>query len=128
MPLNLTNKTAGWLLVVLLVITFSLGALLTITISARNELKENLNEVKKELKDERQESQRQESNFNGCLGALGEINKSIAENALKASQDQQVATDAATSSLGRLPTLIQQDRQLAAKPEAANAWLKDLFK
>lgn len=129
MPLTmLTSKTTGWLLVVLLVITFSLGALLTMTIVRQNEIKQSLKDTKQELKDEKAESKRQEGNFNGCLGSLAEINQAIAKNAADAQQSSLDSKTLATNSMAKLPSLIQQDRTLAAQPAAATQWLKDLFR
>lgn len=129
MPLTMiTSKTTGWLLVVLLVITFALGALLTLTIQDRNLVKQTLKETKQELKQEKAESQRQEGNFNGCLGALGQINQAIAKNAADAQQSNVEARALATSSMAQLPKLIRQDRTLAAQPATATQWVKGLFR
>lgn len=128
MPLaNVTSRSLGWLLVVLLVITFSLGALLTQTLNERNEVKQALKDAKQELKQEKAETDLQKGNFNGCLGSLAEINKGIADNAEKTRRASELAQELASSSMSQLPSLIKQDRSLAAQPEAATTWLKGLF-
>lgn len=120
--------TTGWLLVILLVITFSLGALLTMTITERNRIKADLKEVKQELRDEKGESKLQKDNFNGCLGQLELVNKAVAEQSLASVESNKQSNLVVNDKLAQLPTLIRKDHASAAKPAAANAWLQELFR
>lgn len=128
MPLTpITSKTAGWLLVVLLIITFSLGAMLTMVVQERNQVKQVLKETKQELKQEKAESQQKENNFNGCVGQLSQLQQKLASQAEDAKGASDKALLAASDTMAKLPTLIKKDRTGTAKPAEATAWLKGLF-
>lgn len=128
MPLtSITSKTAGWLLVVLLVITFALGAMLTMVVQDRNQVKQVLKETKQELRKEKAESQQQEQNFNGCVGKLSQLQQNLAGQAQQAKEKSDEALLVASNTMAKLPTLIKQDRAVTAKPAEATAWLKGLF-
>lgn len=117
---NLKSTTTAWLLAILLIITFSLGALLTLTMQERNRIKEALKETKQELKVEK-------SNTAGCLTQVYQLNQGIAEQALKAAETNKYGEAAATATLAKLPALIRKDQASPASPVVATNWVKDLF-
>lgn len=123
----LSIKTLGWLLLVLLVTTFSFGALTVVMYQRQTENKETLRDVREALLKEEGAVKEKEKALNGCLGAIRDINQSIAENAQQATLLDQQRQSLASSHIGHLPALIQKDRQISKKPAAATAWVKELL-
>lgn len=123
----LSLKTMGWLLVVLLITTFSFGALSVLMYQRQTEIKRDLKDTKKELKQQKEETSEQEAKFNSCLGSIAQINKGISDNALAAARSEKSAQTLASSTMANLPTMIKKDRDTGQQPTAATAWVRDLF-
>lgn len=124
---TISFKTMGWLLVILLVTTFSFGMLSVVMYQNQTEIKKTLKETKKALKDEKAETQDKAKQLSGCLGSIAQINQGIADNALAAKLKEDLSVGLASSAMAQLPTLIQKDREVDPQPEAATTWLRNLF-
>lgn len=123
----LSLKTMGWLLVILLVTTFSFGALTVVMYQRQTEIKQTLKETKKALKDEKAETEDKDKQLSGCLSSIAQINQGIADNALAAKLNEDLSLGLASTAMAQLPTLIQKDKQVSQQPAAATAWVRGLF-
>lgn len=123
----LSLKTMGWLLVILLVTTFSFGALTVVMYQRQTEIKQTLKETKKALKDEKAETEDKDKQLSGCLSSIAQINQGIADNALAAKLNEDLSLGLASTAMAQLPTLIQKDKQVSPQPAAATAWVRGLF-
>lgn len=124
MPLT---RISGLVIAILLVISVSIGALLTITINERNTARASLKETKQKLDDEKKEADKSEASFRGCLGQLGNLNQYIADQSAVNEEAAALATKRAEQGLAKLPELIKSDRLSGAQPAHASLWVKDLF-
>lgn len=124
---TLLSKNLGWLLVILLVTTFSFGSLTVLMYQRQTEIKQTLKDTKKALKEEKDQVQDKAKQLNGCLGSIAQINQGIAENALAAKLKEDLSLGLASTAMAQLPALIQKDKQVNPQPAAATAWVRDLF-
>lgn len=124
---TLLSKNLGWLLVILLVTTFSFGSLSVLMYQRQTEIKQTLKETKKALKEEKDQAKDKQEQLSGCLSSIAQINQSIADNALAAKLKEDVSIGLASTAMAQLPTLIQKDRQVDPQPAAATTWLRNLF-
>lgn len=124
---TLLSKNLGWLLVILLVTTFSFGSLTVLMYQRQTEIKQTLKDTKKALKEEKDQVQDKDKKLSGCLSSIAQINQGIAENALAAKLKEDVSISLASTTMAQLPTLIQKDRQVDPQPAAATTWLRNLF-
>lgn len=124
---TLLSKNLGWLLVILLVTTFSFGALTVVMYQRQTEIKQTLKETKKALKEEKDEKEDKSKQLSGCLGSIAQINQGIADNALAAKLKEDLSQGLASAAMAQLPALILKDRQVDPQPAAATTWIRNLF-
>lgn len=124
----LSLKTMGWLLVILLVTTFSFGALTVVMYQRQTEIKQTLKETKKALKDEKAETEDKDKQLSGCLSSIAQINQGIADNALAAKLNEDLSQGLASAAIAQLPKLIEKDKKIDPEPAAASSWIKGLFR
>lgn len=124
-----------WAIVSLLLVTFSLGMLLVVTMSDRTVIAGNLKNAESTLKQKDKTIEEQkgklrtlDTEVSGCLGQIEQLNKGIAEQALAQAEKDRKGGTAAEAYLGTLAGTLVADRGLAATPALTTAWLQNLLK
>ena len=124
-----------WVIVGLVLVTFSLGMLLVITIGDRNLIQSNLQNAETNLKlkdkkigEQEKKISTKETEISGCLGQIENLNKAIAEQQLAALDNDGKQNHAAEKEMDTLPAAIATDRGLAATPLLTTIWMQNLFK
>lgn len=124
-----------WVIVSLVLVTFSLGMLLVITIGDRNLIQSNLQNAETNLKlkdkkigEQEKKISTKETEISGCLGQVENLNKAIAEQQLAALDNDGKQNHAAEKEMDTLSGAIATDRELAATPLLTTIWMQNLFK
>jgi len=123
-----------WVMIMLLLITFSMGILLSVTMGERDLAQSNLRNAESTLKMKDKTIEEKESKIqardievSGCLGQIQQLNQGIADHALEQLKRDVDRNEKAEQAMATLPRLIAADRELAATPALTNAWLQNLF-
>lgn len=123
---------------VLLVITFSLGILLAMTIGEKNVAEQALTNARAtikqqdiKIKDESDQKEQARQDFSGCKAELMKQNTEASTQAFAAEDAKRAADARVEITLAGLPAAIAKDRQpliTGQGPALATRWVQELFK
>lgn len=133
----LTSATSinRFLVLGLLLLTFSLGLSLAVVIGERNTARATATAAAAALKEKTKEANEKQTELDGkaieltgCFSSLQIVNQAVTEAAAQAKAADQRRSASSSAEMAALPSSIIADRQASATPAATNAWLQELMK
>lgn len=133
--LTSASSISRFLVLGLLLLTFSLGLSLAVVIGERNTARATaaaaaaaLKEKTKEAAEKQTELDGKAVELTGCFSSLQVVNQAITEASARAKEADDRRSASSAAEMASLPSSIIADRQASATPAATNAWLQELMK